>query len=73
MAYQAGDLVEINPFIEAPGFNGRFAVVIFADADKQRAIIRFPSGHTFWFMFSQLTRVSSVVQSDLNGNDSKDQ
>ncbi len=70
MAYQVGDLVEVNPFIEAPGFSGRFAVIVFADSDKQRAIIRFPSGHTFWFMFSQLISVSSIVQPEQAINDS---
>lgn len=69
MAYQTGDLVEINPFIEAPGFVGRFAIVVFTDPDKHRAMIRFPNGHTFWYMFSQLLSVSSVVQSNQPVND----
>lgn len=66
---QPGDLVEINPFIEVPGFNGRYAIVIFTDEDKRRALVRFPSSHVFWFMFSQLIRVSSVVQSVDSGDD----
>jgi len=71
--YIPGDLVEINPFIEAPGFSGRYAMVIFSDPDKRRALIRFPCGYVFWFMFGQLIKVSTVVQSVDVGNDSLDQ
>jgi hypothetical protein len=62
IVHHPGDLVEIHPFIDAPGFSGKYAIVVFTDTDKKRALIRFPSGHTFWFMFSQLIGISSVVQ-----------
>ena len=58
--FNVGDLVEVNPFVESPGFTGRYAVVVCCELDKNRALVRFPEGYVFWFALRQLLLVSSV-------------